>query len=142
MEATQQWTTFIIHQPRPWLLVGSLLVGRNTEEAMILLLGDQLLGPTGALLVDLLLVSSNHRLLGISPSSSAPASSMCRFATHMVETEGLTNSNEINTNSIQKKCATVPIFRITRLAQCRQTDGRVQYQWNRSLAYGSFHLSL
>jgi hypothetical protein len=31
--------------------------------------------------------SSNHRLLGISPSSSAPASSLCRFATHMVETD-------------------------------------------------------
>jgi hypothetical protein len=59
MEATKQWTTFITHQSRPWLLVGSLLVGRNTEEAMILLVGDQLLGPKGALLVDLLLVESS-----------------------------------------------------------------------------------
>jgi hypothetical protein len=33
----------------------------------------------------LISASSNHRLLGISPSSSAPALSMCRFATHMVE---------------------------------------------------------
>jgi hypothetical protein len=31
--------------PRPLLLVGSLLVGRNTEEAMILLVGDRLVGP-------------------------------------------------------------------------------------------------
>jgi hypothetical protein len=48
--------------PRPWLLVGSLLlVRRNTEQAMILLLvRDQLLGPKGALLlVDLLLVESS-----------------------------------------------------------------------------------
>jgi hypothetical protein len=38
MEANQKWTTITILLPRPWLLVGSLLVGRNTEEAMILLL--------------------------------------------------------------------------------------------------------
>jgi hypothetical protein len=67
MEANQQWTTIITLPSRPWILVGSLLVGRNTEEAMILLVGDQLLGPKGALL----------------------ASSMCRFATHMVETRRL-----------------------------------------------------
>jgi hypothetical protein len=56
MEANQQWTAIMTLPSRPWLLVGSLLVGRNTEEAMILLVGDQLLGPKGALLVDLLLV--------------------------------------------------------------------------------------
>jgi hypothetical protein len=59
MEANQQWTTIITLPSRPWLLVGSLLVGRNTEEATILLVGDQLLGPKGALLVDLLLVESS-----------------------------------------------------------------------------------
>ena len=59
METTQPCTTFILRRSRPWLLVGSLLVGRNTEEAMILLVGDQLLGPKGALLVDLLLVESS-----------------------------------------------------------------------------------
>ena len=58
MEATQQCTTFLVLLSRPWLLVGTLRVGRNTEEAMILLVGDQLLGPKGALLVDLLLVES------------------------------------------------------------------------------------
>ena len=58
MEATQQCTTFLVLLSRPWLLVGTLCVGRKTEEAMILLVGDQLLGPKGALLVDLLLVKS------------------------------------------------------------------------------------
>ena len=59
MEANQKRTTLIERRSRPWLLVGSLLVGRNTEEAMILLVGDRLLGPKGALLVDLLLVESS-----------------------------------------------------------------------------------
>ena len=59
MEATQQWTTFLIFPPRPWLLVRTLRVGRNTNEATLLLVLDQLLGPKGALLlVDLLLVES------------------------------------------------------------------------------------
>jgi hypothetical protein len=66
MEATQPCTTFILHRPRPWLLVGSLLVGRNTDEAMILLVGDRLVGPKGALLVDLRLVeSSPHRYFAL-----------------------------------------------------------------------------
>ena len=59
MEPNQKRTTLIERRSRPWLLVGSLLVGRNTEEAMILLVGDRLLGPKGALLVDLLLVESS-----------------------------------------------------------------------------------
>jgi hypothetical protein len=59
MEATQQWTTLIVRPHRPWLLVGRLLVGRNTKEAMILLVGDRLVGPKGALLVDLRLVESS-----------------------------------------------------------------------------------
>jgi hypothetical protein len=59
MEATQQWTTFIVHQTRPMLLLGSLLVGRNNKEAMMILLGDQLLWPKGALFVYLLLVESS-----------------------------------------------------------------------------------
>ena len=44
MEATQQCATFLILLPRPWLLVGTLLVGRNTEEVTILLVADQVLG--------------------------------------------------------------------------------------------------
>jgi hypothetical protein len=89
MEANQKWTAIITLLPRPWLLLGSLLVGQNAKEAMILLVGDQLLGPKGALLVDLLISPSlNHCLLGVTPSLSAPASLMCRFATHMVETGG------------------------------------------------------
>jgi hypothetical protein len=39
------------------LIIHDFLVARNTEEAMILLVGDQLVGP-GALVFDLLFVES------------------------------------------------------------------------------------
>ena len=44
MEANKKWTALTPPRSRPRLLVGSLLVARNAEEAMTLLVGDQLLG--------------------------------------------------------------------------------------------------
>jgi hypothetical protein len=85
MEATKPCTsTFILHQSRTWTpcwepLRRAKYQGDDNSPRRRL---PRWAGPSS-----LISFSSNHPLLAISPSLAAPDSSLCRCATHMVETD-------------------------------------------------------